>query len=653
MEKSRQRGSSLRQLIEDGSPTGAIRWAARIPGTCTRVLDAGCAVIAAAATIGLIGVVLANLIARETADYSLTWSSEITQLLIEVITFIGGALAFGRGEMPAFEAPRAALGRHFGTPWTDRIRHASVMLVAAVSIVLFIVSIRNVQQQSISHTFILGMSEAWYALPLSVGSAVTAVFAVCSLLELRIRQLLAATGVFVVLAGVMALIEYLTPSTAGLAMMTSLILVLIMILAGVPVGFVLVTAATSYLWKSGFAPAVTVAQSMQSGITDILLLAIPAFLVAGLVMGKSGLGDRLSRLIMLAVGRLPGDVLHAAIVGMYIFSGISGSKLADVAAVGESMRVDLERHDHPVGESSAVLAAAAVMGETIPPSIPLLVLGSITNVSIGGLLLAGILPAAVVGVAISGLIVVVYLRRRRAKPGSSVPSQGAAEPDAQGEGKRLGLTGFLRIVINAVPALIIPVILGWGIIGGIATPSEVSCVAVAAVLILSLLDWRRRPGIRTLGGLFVRSAALAGMVLFIIAGAEAFAFSFASSGLTSNITSLLGSLHDKILFLIIAALVLVILGLLLEGIAAVILFGPILLPIAVGLGVSGYQFGIILILATGLGSFLPPIGVGLFGVCGVMGSTIEQASKEMAKFAVVIGVALLVLILVPQITLAL
>src|SRR5208337_4621098 len=171
--------------------------------------------------------------------------------------------------------------------------------------------------------------------------------------------------------------------------------------ASVPVGFVLLLAAASYLWTSGAAPLIVLPQTMVAGAGNYILLAVPFFILAGLVMERGGISVRLIRFVHALVGHLRGGLLQVTIVSMYVISGLSGSKPADVAAVGTVMRDELrERH------GAAVLASAAIMGETVPPSIAMLIVGSITNVSVAAMFIGGIIPAAVIAVCLMALIAI-------------------------------------------------------------------------------------------------------------------------------------------------------------------------------------------------------------------------------------------------------
>src|SRR5207244_3631807 len=226
------------------------------------------------------------------------------------------------------------------------------------------------------------------------------------------------------------------------------------IFAGVPVGFVLLLATAAYLWAADAASLVVRPQTMVNGTGNFILLAVPFFILAGLIMERGGISARLVRFVQTLVGHVRGGLLQVTVVSMYLVSGLSGSKPADVAAVGTVMRDELEAR-HGAAEGAAVLAASAIMGETVPPSIAMLIVGSITNVSLAAMFIGGLIPAAVMALCLMALI---YVRARLAG------------------GERLARAlarAMARAGLGAVLPLMMPGMLLAGILLGIATPTEI------------------------------------------------------------------------------------------------------------------------------------------------------------------------------------
>jgi tripartite ATP-independent transporter DctM subunit len=273
------------------------------------------------------------------------------------------------------------------------------------------------------------------------------------------------------------------------------------------------------------------------------------------------------------------------------------------------------------------------MGETVPPSIAMLVLGSITTLSMASLFVGGLIPAAVIAVC---LMVLIFLRARR----SAVPIAARAPWGV-----------MLRAGLGAVLPLLMPVILFAGILFGVATPTEVSSFAVVYGLILACLVYREFDG-KTFLRTVLDSAALAGMVLFILAAASSFSWTLTVANLPQRLVELLHSFHDNTaLFLIGSMILLIVIGSLLEGLPALIILAPLLLPIAGQIGLSELHYGIVLLVAMGIGAFLPPAGVGFYVACAIVRTRIEPATRAMVPYLVVLLIGLLIVGFVPWFTL--
>jgi tripartite ATP-independent transporter DctM subunit len=339
------------------------------------------------------------------------------------------------------------------------------------------------------------------------------------------------------------------------------------------------------------------------------------------------------RFVRALVGHLRGGLLQVMVVSMYLVSGLSGSKTADVAAVGSVMRDMLERERYGLSEGAAVLAASAAMGETVPPSIAMLVLGSITTISIGALFIGGLIPAAVIAVC---LMVLILVRARRS---------------TALRGQRAPLPVLLRSGAGAILPLAMPVLLFAGILLGVATPTEVSSFAVIYGLILAFAVYREfdlRIFVRTV----IDGAVLAGMVLFILAAASGFSWTLTVANLPQRLVELLNGIDSSsTLFLLGSMVLLILVGSLLEGLPALIILAPLLIPIAGQIGLSELHYGIVLLIAMGIGAFLPPVGVGFYVACAIMRTDIERASRAMIPYLLVLIVGLLIVAFVPWFTL--
>jgi tripartite ATP-independent transporter DctM subunit len=579
-----------------------------------------------------LAVVLANVAGRALATTGFLWTGEVAQFALSVLTFVGGVVAYRRLQ----HLPVRAL-TNLLPPRTQAVLVVlAEWLVLLAAAVVAIASATLVQSTWNEQTPILRIPAASIALPLSAAMALLALYAFERLLRADRRTLV---GVGAVLAALLLLAllssawwqPLVTPTVA-----TSVVLgvFLLTVLAGLPVGFALILGAAAYLWVSNSSPMVALPQNMVNGTGNYVLLAVPFFVLAGLIMERGGISLRLVRFVQALVGHVRGGLLHVVVVSMYLVSGLSGSKAADVAAVGSVMRNMLAREGYRPGEGAAVLAASAAMGETVPPSIAMLVLGSITSLSIAALFVGGIIPAAVIGLC---LMLLISVRARIAN----------APRSARASRSTLG-----RAALGAVLPLLMPLILFGGILFGIATPTEVSSFAV--LYGIGLAFFYREMDLRGLGRTVVDSAALSGMVLFILAAASAFSWVLTTASLPQHLVELLHGVNDSSLVFLVGSIALLIAaGTLLEGLPALNVLAPLLLPIAVQLGISPLHYGIVLVIAMGIGAFMPPAGVGFYVCCAIQRTDVEPASRAMLPYLGVLIAGLLVVAFVPALTLVL
>jgi tripartite ATP-independent transporter DctM subunit len=371
---------------------------------------------------------------------------------------------------------------------------------------------------------------------------------------------------------------------------------------------------------------------MVSGTGNYILLAVPFFIFAGLIMERGAISLRLVHFAHTLVGHLRGGLLQVTVVSMYIVSGLSGSKPADVAAVGTVMRNQLTER-HGAGEGTAVLAASAVMGETVPPSIAMLIVGSITQVSVAAMFIGGLIPAVVIALCLMALI---YVRALRAR----IPRT-----------PRVPIRAMLRAALTAVPPLLMPVILFVGILAGIATPTEVAAIAVLYGLVLAMgvyraMDWRSF--VRTV----IDTAAITGMLMFIFAASSGFSWTLTVAYLPQRLVALLHTMRNSTtVFMAGSIVLLIVVGVLLEGLPSLNVLAPLLIPIAGQVGVSQIHYALVLIIAMGIGGFMPLAGVGFYVCCAIMQTGVEEASRAMVPYLVVVIIGLLIVAFVPWFTL--
>jgi tripartite ATP-independent transporter DctM subunit len=580
-----------------------------------------------------LAIVLTGIVSRFWFDQSILWADEAAKLFLSLTTFVGGALAFRARHHTTVEFLTAKLPPSWRTSFA--IGMDLLILIAAVAVCD--VSFNLLSISSMSDTPILQINQAWLVLPLTVGLGLTALFAIERLVyEYAPRKIAPAAIVVATVVGLVYAAS-IVPSlhlTNGTTLGVMLIAFLLAILLGLPVSYAMLLGSVSFLMISGVAPLIAVAQNTFDGTSNYILLTLPFFIWAGLIMEKGGISLRLVRFAMTLVGHMRGGLLQVVVLTIYMVSGISGSKIADVVAVGSVLRRELARQGYKPEQGAAVLAASAAMSETIPPSLAMLVLGSVAPISIGTLFIAGLLPAAVIALL---LMLLNYVLSRRANM-ISAPRATASE--------------LVRATAGAVLPLVMPVIMVIGIRFGVATPTEVSSVAVLYGLILAFAIYRA-VGLKALYEIAVDSCLLAGMVLFIIAAAFSFGWTLTAAGLPASLAAILHSAGDnRTVFTIGTIVLLIVVGSLLEGLPALIILGPLLMPIASGYGIDIIHYSMIIIFAMGIGIFIPPIGIGFYVSCSVSESRLEATGKAMLPYLAVLLVGVLIVAFVPWFTLA-
>ena len=324
------------------------------------------------------------------------------------------------------------------------------------------------------------------------------------------------------------------------------------------------------------------------------------FVFLGLLMEMTGIARVMVNFLAALVGHVRGGLSYVLLGAMYLVSGISGSKAADMAAVAPILFPEMQRRGMNPGELSSLLATSSAMSETIPPSLVLITIGSVVpGLSIAALFTGGLLPAFVAALA---LVVVAWWRSRK---------------DDKGAGERARFSVIMRTLVIALPGLSLPFVIRYTVIEGAATATEVSTIGVVYTALLGLLvyrqfDWRR------LYPILVDTVSLTGAVMMIIGTATAMAWALTQSGFSLWLVSVMAAVPGGSWgFLAITIVAFIILGSVLEGLPAIVLFGPLLFPVAKAMGVNEVHYAMVVILAMGIGLFAPPFGVGFFSACAI------------------------------------
>ena len=401
------------------------------------------------------------------------------------------------------------------------------------------------------------------------------------------------------------------------------------VFAGVPIAFAFGLGTFGYLSLATHTTVTVMAGRMDEGMSHIILLAVPLFVFLGLLIEMTGMARAMVAFLASLIGHVRGGLSYVLVGAMYLVSGISGSKAADMAAVAPALFPEMKKRGADPGELVALLAATGAQTETIPPSLVLITIGSVTGVSIAALFAGGLIPALVVGLA---LCVVVYLRSRHEQAATQV---------------RAPLTQVLRLALVALPALALPFIIRAAVTHGVATATEVSTLGIVYSIVVGLLVYRQFAWRRLLP-MLVSTASLSGAILLIIGTATAMAWGLTQSGFSRSLAGVMGALPGGAgMFMAASLLIFVVLGAVLEGIPAMVLFGPLLFPIARQLGIHEVHYAMVVVLSMGLGLFAPPLGVGYYAACAIGGINPDQGMRPIMGYLLALLGGTMVVALVP------
>jgi tripartite ATP-independent transporter DctM subunit len=480
----------------------------------------------------------------------------------------------------------------------------------------------------------LELSNAWRASALPVGLVLMAIVAIIQLFSMRSWALIGVgVGIVVLVAAALFALE---PVLRGLGNLNLLLFFVgitgLLVFGGVPIAFCFGLATFGYLALTTRLPVVVLVGRMDEGMSHLILLAVPLFVFLGLLIEMTGMARAMVKFLSSLLGHVRGGLSYVLVGAMYLVSGISGSKAADMAAVAPVLFPEMKQRGARPGDLVALMSATGAQTETIPPSIVLITVGSVTGVSISALFIGGLLPGIVLAIA---LCAVVWHRYRN---------------EDLTHVRRATTAEVARTFLVGIPALALPFVIRFAVIEGIATATEVSTLGIAYSLLVGLLIYRRFDW-RRLVPMLVETAALSGAILLIIGTATGMAWALTQSGFSATLARAMGALPGGgITFLFVSVLVFIILGSVLEGIPAIVLFGPLLFPIARQLGVHEVHYSMVVVLAMGVGLFAPPFGVGYYAACAIGRVSPDEGMRPIVGYILAMLVGLILVILVPWIS---
>ncbi|MBV8618907.1 MAG: TRAP transporter large permease subunit [Curvibacter sp.] len=579
--------------LHTGSPAALRPWVARLEGGLAWAVE----VPAALLVLADIGVLFSGVVARYLLHTALLWSDELASLLFIWLAMLGSVIALRRGEHMRMTALVGKAG-----PGTRALFEA-VALAASLAYLAMVIwpACQYAQDQLPVSTPAMEISDAWRAAALPVGVALMGLFGVLRLLRnTPLRQIVQAA---LLVGAVVGAFWWAGPWFEDLGRLNLLIFFVGVaggcVLAGIPIAFAFGLATLGYLALSTSMPLGVVVGRMDEGMSHLILLAVPLFVFLGLLIEMTGMARAMIAFLAGLLGHVRGGLSYVLIGAMYLVSGISGSKAADMAAIAPALFPEMKQRGARPGDLVALLSATGAQTETVPPSLVLITIGSVTGVSIAALFTGGLLPAAVLG----ALLCAVVWRRYRHEDLSQVRRTPRAE--------------VARLFVVALPALALPFVIRAAVVEGVATATEVSTIGIAYSVLAGLLIYRQFHWRRLLP-MLIDTACLSGAILLIIGTATGMAWGLTQSGFSRWLAELMTGLPGGApVFLAVSVLAFMVLGSVLEGIPAIVLFGPLLFPIARQLGVHEVHYAMVVVLSMGLGLFAPPLGVGYYAACAI------------------------------------
>ena len=577
--------------------------------------------------IGLLG---AGVTARYVFHAPLVWSDELASILFLWLSMLGAVVALRRGEHMRMTGLVSRVG-----PQTRACLEA-LAITAGMAFLLLLLphALEYAEEEAFIVTPALGITNAWRAAAIPAGVGLMLVAAFCRML--RLPSFRPAVIAIVLTVGLLLLFWLAGPALKPLGKLNLVIffvgVVALNVFSGVPIAFSFALATFGYLALTTSTPLIVMVGRLDEGMSHIMLLAVPLFIFLGALIEMTGMARAMIEFLAGLLGHVRGGLSYVLIGAMYLVSGISGSKIADMAAIAPVLFPEMKARGAAPGDLVALLSATGAQTETIPPSIVLITIGSVTGVSIAALFTGGLLPAMVLGIA---LCCVVRWRYRNEDLGHVVRQSR----------RQIGKLGLI-----ALPAIALPFVIRAAVVEGVATATEVSTIGIAYSVVMGLLVYRRFEW-RRLGRMLVDTASLTGAIIFIIGCATAMAWGLTQSGFSQDLARMMAAIPGGTWgFLAISVLAFVILGSVLEGIPAVVLFGPLLFPIARQVGVHEVHYAMVVVLAMGIGLFAPPFGVGYYGACAISKVNPDEGLKYIGAYMLALLIGLAIVVAVPWIS---
>ena len=595
------------------------------------VLTRGLEGVSAALLLVLIVLLFGGVITRYVFSLPVIWIDEVLSIAFLWLCMLGSAIASNRSEHLRLDL--------FVERLPARIR-AYVQTTASFGVCAFLAGLlpyayEYAREEWYITSASLEIPSAFRAAALPIGLALMLAVTTTQALR-RCPQGRIRLAAFASVAAVFALAwlcKVWLPPQSGASMLVFLAgFALTSLFAGVPIAFCFGIGVLSFLAFGSQVPPMILVGRMDEGMSSRILISVPIFVLLGCVLDATGMGKAIIDFLASLIGHVKAGMSYVLLGSLFLVSGISGSKVSDMATVAPALFPEMQRRGHKTSEMTALLATGAAMADTVPPSIVLIVLGSVVGVSIAGLFQSGFVVAMVL------LLALLVLARWKARHENT------------DQVRRPPLSVAAKLMLVALPALVLPFLIRSLVGGGVATATEVSTIAVLYALVVGHLLYG---GIRLqkLYAMFVDTAAMTGAILIVLGTASGMAWAITQSGIIQGLTSLLTAMPGGIVsFMMVTVMIFLVMGCILEGLPAILLMAPIMFPIARQFGINDIHYSMVVVCAMNLGLMTPPIGVGFYLACRIGGGKPDEVIKAIWPYLTALFVGVAVIAAVPAIS---
>ncbi|MCA1326386.1 TRAP transporter large permease subunit [Herbaspirillum sp. alder98] len=580
---------------------------------------------AAALVVGEVGVLLTGVVMRFIFNSPLPWTDELASILFLWLANLGAAVALRRGTHMRTTVLLGFLSER-GKAWAEAL---AVIAPCLMLLILMGPMWEYAEDEMFVQTPALGWPNTVRAAAVAVGAALMIAIGLLRISRQRLSDLAGVVALIVVAGAAMYLGSGWLQGIGNWNLVIFFGLLLgVSVLLGIPIAFCFGLATVAFMLTVTTSPLAVVAGRFDEGMSSLILLAVPLFILLGHLVEMTGMAKAMVDFLASLVGHVRGGLNYVLLGAMLLVSGISGAKTADMAAVAPVLLPEMKRRGNHEGELISLLAASGAMAETIPPSLVLITIGSVAGVSIAALFTGGIMPGIVLAVLLA-----ILARWRSAE---------ITEGFKRAPGKVV-----MRTLVIALPALLLPILIRTAVVEGVATATEVSTIGIAYAVVAGLLIYRRFDWKR-LYPMLVDTAALSGAILFIIGTATGMSWALTQSGFSHSLAEAMTSVPGgKYGFLLVSIAAFIVLGSVLEGIPAMVLFAPLLFPVAKAIGVHEVHYAMVIILSMGVGLFAPPFGLGYYAACTIGRVHPDVAVKRIWPYLGALVVGLLIVAFVP------